>query len=160
MAKLRVGPFSEIHFSKLEQKLNAAGIAFSKSEDPAHLEIYNQKMKQRNSTHEVIYPVYSGNAPEYLFIEIEKSDVFTIKQDLNDLGISLYESEGQFSEEYYCTKCDYKADTQARCPTHNLLLINYGEWVTERNKTPRAFKVVSVLMVLILLSFLLVVFSK
>lgn len=152
MAKLRIGPFSEIHISKLEQKLTSAGIAFEKTEDPSHLAAYEQKMKQRNSTHEVIYPVYSGHSPEYLFIELEKSDIFHIRQDLNDLGYSLQDSAEQFAEEYYCTKCDYKADTQARCPRHNLLLLNYGDWLSARNKPSFTGRIAAVLFIIIFLS--------
>jgi hypothetical protein len=156
MAKLRIGPFSEVHFSKLEQRLSEAGVAFSRFEDPSFLESYNQKMKQRSGLHETIYPVYSGTAPEFLFIELEKADIFAIRQDLNDLGYSLNENEGQFDEEYHCTKCDFRADTQQRCPKHNILLVTYREWIDEKNKPTSSTRLISILMVIVFLSFIVV----
>lgn len=160
MAKLRIGPFSEMHFSKLEQKLCAAGIAFEKFEDPSYLAAYEQKMKQRSRMNEVIYPVYSGHSPEYLFIELEKSDIFHVRQDLNDLGYSLQDTSVQFSEEYYCPNCDYRAETQARCPKHNSLLLNYGDWLAARNKPTFTGRVAVFLIIIIFLGLIAAIISK
>lgn len=155
MAKLRIGPFSEVHFSKLEQRLAAVGATFAKFEEPVHLDRYNQKMQDRDPL-TLINPVYSGNSPEYLFLEIEKADIFHIRQDLNDLGYTLQESDDDLAEEFYCRHCDYHADSAGICPAHGKELLTYSDWLTFKNKPTLTKAVVSFLLIAV---FLILIFA-
>lgn len=46
----------------------------------------------------------------------------------------IFSGGRDFRPEYLCPKCDYKLDEKSICPTHRIPLLEYSEWLAERNK--------------------------
>jgi hypothetical protein len=130
MAQVRLGPFSEVHFSLLTQKLDKAGVSYDRFDEPELLKSFIASSAQ----YEVhIHPQYSGRLPEYIYLLTDRRNLLLIKKDLDDLGHPPVSAEPQESyEEYFCLACDFSSREPGYCPRHNIHLVNYSDWVKNR----------------------------
>lgn len=126
--KIKLGPFSEMHFSALTNKLSDAEVPYERVDEPELLQGYLSAQKKREV---ITSPTFSGQLPEFIFLIIEKEHVLRIKKDLHDLGISVTESQQlqHAPEEYFCPQCDYSAHFKSSCPRHASPLLSYTDWL-------------------------------
>lgn len=157
MAKVRLGPFSEMHFTKLKEKLDQAQIPFEKSEDGELLKVYLEKMQIQAHGRYPSHPVYSGILPEHIFIELEKSGLLVIKEELDNLGQPPVERpQPQDVDEYFCPQCDFHSDHGGQCPKHGISLLNYSDWVSNKSKPTLVGRII--LLVLLALGISVIVY--
>ena len=93
---VRLGPFSELHYSLLTKKLEEAGAAFTRIEEPELVQAY---IAARKHVEVHLHPSYSGSLPEYIFLDVQKEYLLLIKRDLDALGFSLLPASQTLFEE-------------------------------------------------------------
>jgi hypothetical protein len=133
MATVKLGPFSEFHYSSLTDKLAKANVTVQRIDD---IELLNQYLESKK--HEGIkpYPTYSGG-PEFIFIEMDMKDLLIIKGDLDDLGYPLIKKEPlPDAQEFLCPQCKFVSNTPGYCPKHQVRLLEFSQWV-EFQRTPK-----------------------
>jgi hypothetical protein len=131
MSKVRLGPFSEVQFSQLQEAVANAGGTVDRINDSALLTTYYDEAKKKTITP---YPTYSG-APEFIFLEVEKEFLLALKKDLEKMGMPLVETQPlPEGEEYLCPKCKYVATAPGLCPEHGVPLLEFSDWVEARRK--------------------------
>lgn len=127
--KIKLGPFSEMHFSSLVSKLDNVHVPYERVDEPELLQSYLSDQKKREV---ITSPTFSGQLPEYIFLVIEKEHVLRIKKDLQDLGVPLVESEPLAAEEFFCPNCDHAAFFRSSCPRHGVVLLSYSDWLSHK----------------------------
>lgn len=131
MSKVRLGPFSKIQVSLLQQKLEKEDIPSESFEDPDLLRDFTKNIRHQRPS---IYPTYSG-AAEYIFLEVEREHLLLIKQDLDEMGFPLVKAEAPpEGEDYFCPRCKYSSHAPGLCPTHQLPLLDFSGWVENKNE--------------------------
>jgi hypothetical protein len=152
MSKVRLGPFSKIHISLLQQKLEKENISSEIYEDLDLLREFAQKARSQKI---VSYPTFSG-AAEYIYLEIEKEYLLLIKQDLDKMGFPPVRAEAPpEGEDYFCPSCKFSSSAPGVCPVHQLRLLDFSNWIESkdqrRNKISKLLYQAALLVLLFLL---------
>jgi hypothetical protein len=143
MSKVRLGPFSEIQYSKIKDAIVGAGGSVERFNDSR---LRDDFYKNRNARGISAYPEYKG-MPEFIFVEVDKEFLLLIKMDLEKMGMPLVTSEAPpVVDEFLCPLCRYVSAEPGLCPIHKVPLLDFSTWVefkrTRGEKGGRAFGVI------------------
>lgn len=143
-----------IHFANKLQSIlkeqNHSLEVFTTEESLSRFREHNKSIE--NFSH----PTYSGGI-DSVYVSIPKESLLIVKSELEKMGfpIVLSSKPGDFSPEYLCPKCNYKADLKGMCPKHKVPTLEFLEWMEfKRDIQKKNQKYISLVALIVVFSLL------
>ncbi len=150
---MRFGPLTVLDLNKLTALLDVPGLDYQIYHSKEDLDLANAA---RASAVKSPYPTFDG-PDRFIYIEIQKEALFVVKQELEKMGyLSTNNSdESALPEEYFCSQCRYKSNQKGFCPKHRGQLLEFSDWIKQKNQLSRLGKYLSLLAAILLLSLII-----
>lgn len=145
---MKFGPLSKIDAEALNELLKDHGSEGVISVSQEHLE-HSQKQGR-----EFKYPHTFNGSPAFFFIEIQTKDLLIVRGTLERMGFSVYANPPEplpEQTEFLCPRCKFVAESPGKCPKHQVELLEYSAWVSDRAaKSNRSARIVAIIALILI----------
>ena len=121
---MKLGPYSTETAEKIRTAFVSAELNFE-------ISVSEDAISKKNKHSQVLADTEILSGPDNaVYFEVTEADPIVVERILKSVqleGDLAEETGSELEEEFYCTQCDYRADTDGTCPKHNVALVAFED---------------------------------